>query len=241
MRIASRPLAFAPLLLSLLACGEVNPNGPGPGPDPDPDGPSCPSAQGFCSAVFTYPYGGESAVEVRGDFDGAASWRQGAPMIRDGQSWRATVLVPLGKPVQYKLCVNGCQRGEDWKLEPGAPTIKDSDGNENNLRQATSCSPHLCKETNPPPAGVFDWRDAVIYFAFVDRFFDGRADNNCRVPGVSGDIANYLGGDWAGITQKMDYFVQLGVNALWLTVPVQNTHEAGKGPPRQARVFVERR
>lgn len=235
MRIASRPLAFAPLLLSLLACSEVNPNGPDP--VPDPEGPRCPREQGLCSAVFTYPFRGESSVEVRGDFDGAASWQKGVPMTRDDTGWRATLQVPLGQPVQYKLCVNGCQRGEDWKLEPGAPTIQDSDGNVNNLRQATICSPHLCRDPGPTPAGVFDWRDAVIYFAFVDRFFDGRADNNCRVPGVSGDIANYMGGDWAGITQKMDYFKELGINALWLTVPVQNTHEAGKGTGGDARYY----
>jgi hypothetical protein len=50
----------------------------------------------------------------------------------------------------------------------------------------------------PPPAGVFDWRDAVIYFTFVDRFFDGDGQNPCRVNDDRvADLANYKGGDRA--------------------------------------------
>jgi glycosidase len=54
------------------------------------------------------------------------------------------------------------------------------------------------------------------------------------VGGVSGGakgIANYMGGDWAGVTQKINdnYFNDLGVNTLWLTVPLENTDQSGKG------------
>ncbi|HWZ89042.1 MAG TPA: hypothetical protein VNW92_09330, partial [Polyangiaceae bacterium] len=61
----------------------------------------------------------------------------------------------------------------------------------------------------PPvtPQGVFDWRDAVIYFAFIDRFLDGDPSNNCNVPGSQESTTtstNYLGGDWAGVTQKIN-------------------------------------
>jgi glycosidase len=48
---------------------------------------------------------------------------------------------------------------------------------------------------------------------------------------VSGPIANYQGGDWAGVTQKINagYFTDLGVNTLWLTVPFKNPNVAGAG------------
>ena len=43
----------------------------------------------------------------------------------------------------------------------------------------------------PPPAGVFDWRDAVLYFVFVDRFFNGDTSNDNGI-GVPFDIVDHL-------------------------------------------------
>jgi glycosidase len=83
--------------------------------------------------------------------------------------------------------------------------------------------------------GVFDWRDAVIYFVFVDRFVDGNPANNCNIAGSQATAytsTNYLGGDWVGVTQKINagYFTDLGVNTLWLTVPIKNADDvAGIG------------
>lgn len=75
----------------------------------------------------------------------------------------------------------------------------------------------------PPPAGVFDWRDSVIYFTFVDRFFDGDGQNPCRVnDGRVSDLANFRGGDWSGITKKLQYLQDLGVNTIWLSPPPEN-------------------
>lgn len=81
------------------------------------------------------------------------------------------------------------------------------------------------------PAGTFDWRDAVIYFAFADRFADGDGANPCQTPGASDPLVDYQGGDWQGIKAKIDdgYFNDLGVNALWLTVPVKNSTALGAG------------
>lgn len=74
-----------------------------------------------------------------------------------------------------------------------------------------------------------EWSDAVLYFAFVDRFLDGDPSNNgAPTPGVQ-QAADYKGGDWAGIRQKLQegYFTDLGVNVLWLTVPVNNPAVSG--------------
>ncbi len=75
--------------------------------------------------------------------------------------------------------------------------------------------------------GDFDWDEAVIYFAVTDRFFDGDASNNDAY-GV-GDYdtsdkggSSYHGGDFAGLTQKLDYLQDLGVNTIWITPIVEN-------------------
>lgn len=75
--------------------------------------------------------------------------------------------------------------------------------------------------------GDFDWDEAVIYFAVTDRFFDGDASNNDAY-GV-GDYdtsdkggSSYHGGDFAGLTQKLDYLKDLGVNTIWITPIVEN-------------------
>ncbi len=73
----------------------------------------------------------------------------------------------------------------------------------------------------------FDWDEAVIYFAVTDRFFDGNADNNDAYGlgdyniGANGS-SSYHGGDFAGLTQKLDYLQELGVNTVWITPIVEN-------------------
>lgn len=83
----------------------------------------------------------------------------------------------------------------------------------------------------PPQEGAWDWRDAVIYFVFVDRFNNGDPSNDGMIDGVVADIADWNGGDWQGVIDRIDegYFNELGVNTLWVTVPMDNTSEAGQG------------
>lgn len=74
-------------------------------------------------------------------------------------------------------------------------------------------------------ADDFDWDEAVIYFMVTDRFFDGNETNNT----ASGDQTYgkdnpglYHGGDFAGLTQKLDYLDELGINTVWITPIVEN-------------------
>jgi len=69
--------------------------------------------------------------------------------------------------------------------------------------------------------------DEVFYFPMTDRFFDGDPSNNWQ----SNDervhpLADYKGGDWAGITQKIreGYFADLGVTGLWISPVNENTY-----------------
>lgn len=74
----------------------------------------------------------------------------------------------------------------------------------------------------------FDWDEAIIYFAVTDRFFDGNPSNNN--PGYDTSAtgpSSYHGGDFAGLTQKLDYLKDLGVNTVWITPIVANDMKAG--------------
>lgn len=65
----------------------------------------------------------------------------------------------------------------------------------------------------------------TIYQIVTDRFFDGNSSNN-----PSGDIYDptnprkYHGGDWDGITQKINdgYLTGMGITAIWISSPVEN-------------------
>ena len=76
---------------------------------------------------------------------------------------------------------------------------------------------------------IDSWRDDIIYYAFTDRFHDGDPANSDPVvhPEVA-PPANYQGGDFAGISAKLDegYFEALGVNVLWLAPLNENPDDA---------------
>lgn len=66
----------------------------------------------------------------------------------------------------------------------------------------------------------FDWDEAIIYFMVTDRFYDGNTSNNQQVD--KSQASNYHGGDFAGVTQKLDYLKDLGINTIWITPIVDN-------------------
>lgn len=245
--VASGLLAFGSALLP--GCGDSDAQNKDYGQPPDPSvfnpGPAggngygsgqgpgkveCPKELKRCAHTFTYPAGSEQSVELRGDWGGPDTWVTGRPMTKAGNVWKVDVPIPLATAVQYKFVINGT----DWVIDEAQPKITDANNNTNNTFAGKTCEPALCEEEGALPPGVFDWRDAVLYFVFVDRFFNGSSSNDCTVSGVTGgtsSIANYQGGDWAGVTAKIEdgYFTSLGVNALWITVPFDNPNTAGRG------------
>ncbi|SDG01841.1 Glycosidase [Fontibacillus panacisegetis] len=73
----------------------------------------------------------------------------------------------------------------------------------------------------PKSSCDFDWDEARIYFLLTDRFFDGNPYNN----GIGYDKSfaeSYHGGDFAGVTAKLDYLCTLGINTIWITPIVDN-------------------
>ncbi|RSK26399.1 LPXTG cell wall anchor domain-containing protein [Bacillus sp. HMF5848] len=68
------------------------------------------------------------------------------------------------------------------------------------------------------------WQDEIIYFMMVDRFNNGDTTNDYQV--FEHNLKAYNGGDFQGITEKLDYLKDMGFTALWLT-PVNKNEPGG--------------
>lgn len=90
-------------------------------------------------------------------------------------------------------------------------------------------------EALPTAADDFTWDNATVYFLLTDRFYDGNSSNNNsynRGLNENGSKASYdnvaafQGGDFKGITQKIEegYFDDLGINAIWVAGWFEQIH-----------------
>lgn len=98
-------------------------------------------------------------------------------------------------------------------------TVTDQYGNKFSTTVDVEITDRVKKNEND-----FDWDEAVVYFMMTDRFFDGNESNNTASgANTYGDNPGlYHGGDFAGVTAKLDYLQDLGVNTIWLTPIVKN-------------------
>lgn len=98
-------------------------------------------------------------------------------------------------------------------------TVTDQYGNKFSTTVDVEVTDRVKKNEND-----FDWDEAVVYFMMTDRFFDGNESNNTASgANTYGDNPGlYHGGDFAGVTAKLDYLQDLGVNTIWLTPIVEN-------------------
>ncbi len=183
-----------------------------------------------CEALFSFTSRDAASVWLSGSFtDWAPRPMDGAiALTRQGDTWTVRRTMPAGKNL-YKFIVNGTE----WVADPFAVTREaDAFGGFNSVYQCgddqtvTQPSPQ-CRDSE-----AFDWRDTVMYFALVDRFADSDGMKS-PVPGASGGSgpkgasAQYEGGDFQGLTQKIPYLTDLGVTSLWLSAPFENRNEAG--------------
>lgn len=93
----------------------------------------------------------------------------------------------------------------------------------------TVSAAYTSKYVDPSKVDVFTWDNVNAYFVLTDRFYNGDTTNDhsyYRQNDLSGDenVATFHGGDIAGLTQKLDYFDKLGVNAIWITAPYEQAH-----------------
>jgi len=89
-----------------------------------------------------------------------------------------------------------------------------------------SCS--QTKENKEIPEAPFIWENANVYFMLTDRFNNGDSSNDVNFERTkeTGVLRGFMGGDFKGITQKIEehYFNDLGVNALWFSPIAEQIH-----------------
>lgn len=69
----------------------------------------------------------------------------------------------------------------------------------------------------------FQWQSATFYHIATDRFYNGNSWNDHSY-GRQTSAQGFKGGDIAGLTQKLDYLAELGVDVLWLSTPLEQVH-----------------
>ncbi|HTM20745.1 MAG TPA: alpha-amylase family glycosyl hydrolase [Kofleriaceae bacterium] len=99
---------------------------------------------------------------------------------------------------------------------PAAP------GKDSLIVEATDSAGHAAESVLRPfwiEEQPFDWHDAVIYMAMIDRFADGDPGNDAEPTPGAEPSADWQGGDLRGVTAAISdgSLDQLGVRALWLS------------------------
>ena len=83
-----------------------------------------------------------------------------------------------------------------------------------------------------------DPQSLAIYFVLVDRFANGDPSIDAPVDDERvAPRANYLGGDLAGITERLDYIRNLGCNTIWISPITTNPRGAFQEYPEPRRWF----
>lgn len=98
-----------------------------------------------------------------------------------------------------------------------------------NNTAGTTTKEYVYEKVDEIPVPDFTWNNANVYFVIPDRFHNGNTANDTSYGRVQTDatgknIGTFHGGDVAGLTAKLDYLEGLGVNAIWLTSPYEQTH-----------------
>lgn len=92
----------------------------------------------------------------------------------------------------------------------------------------------LAQNTNAAEIGKankkpFLWENATVYFLLTDRFHNANKKNDLAYSRLAdaAPLRGFMGGDLQGVIAKIQdgYFSRLGVNALWITPPVEQIHE----------------
>ncbi|MBR0573652.1 MULTISPECIES: alpha-amylase [Pasteurellaceae] len=85
----------------------------------------------------------------------------------------------------------------------------------------------LLEPANSMIKPTFDWHNAIVYFVLTDRFYNGNTANDHsygRKNDGMQEIGTFHGGDLKGLTQKLDYLSELGINTIWISSPLEQIH-----------------
>jgi hypothetical protein len=103
--------------------------------------------------------------------------------------------------------------------------VSDNNGNSSAIQSHTyTYDPNFgCGSTDDD---YFSWDNATVYFTVTDRFNNGTTTNDVNYGRQSDVVGGFHGGDLQGLTQKITqgYFDSLGVDAIWITPPIEQIH-----------------
>lgn len=102
----------------------------------------------------------------------------------------------------------------------------------NSKGTATASATYTTKLLKEDP---FTWDNVNAYFVLTDRFYNGdtkndhsyyrqNAETSSSLDSGYNNVATFHGGDIKGLTEKLDYLDNLGVNAIWITAPYEQAH-----------------
>ena len=131
--------------------------------------------------------------------------------------------------------VKDAYSGKKTKVHNGKVTLTPDDNSNGIL---------LLEKDETKEQEVFSWDNAIIYFALTDRFYNGDPSND-HCFGRRNDYPKEIncgtwhGGDFKGLTSKLDYLKKLGVNAIWISPIVEQIHGFdGQGPNGEFPVYA---
>ncbi|WP_273204089.1 alpha-amylase [Marinobacter subterrani] len=145
----------------------------------------------------------------------------GPPALNDSNGYceaaSAEMTIPVGAAFADGTLVRDFYTGNTARVKNGKVTMAPGKGAEG----------LVLLEATEPPVGRFTWDGATVYFAVTDRFANGTTANDRnygRLPDGKQEIGTFHGGDFVGLTEKLDYLSKLGVTALWITPPFEQMH-----------------
>ena len=134
------------------------------------------------------------------------SWDGGAVTVKVGKTW------PNGTQLR------DAYSGQTAVVKGGKVTMTPAADSEGIL---------LLEPVKSQAQAAFSWDNATVYFMLTDRFKNGDPSNDNsfgRKKDGKDEIGTWHGGDFKGITEKLDYIKSLGVNAIWITPMVEQVH-----------------
>lgn len=105
----------------------------------------------------------------------------------------------------------------------------------NSVGTTTKSASYTSRYVDPSKEDPFTWDNVNAYFVLTDRFYNGdtrndhsyfrqNKDTSSLLASGYNDVATFHGGDIKGLTEKLDYLDNLGVNAIWITAPYEQAH-----------------
>lgn len=139
--------------------------------------------------------------------------------IRQCPRWDGKPLtLDVGQTFAEGSRVRDFYSGQTAVVTQGKITLRPAEGSNGLL---------LLESADVLAAAPFSWHNATVYFVLTDRFVNGDPSNDNsygRHKDGMQEIGTFHGGDLKGLTSKLDYLKQLGVNALWISSPLEQIH-----------------